>query len=441
MGRPKIHLTPQRNWMNDPVGFIYYKGQYHLFYQHFPYGVRWGTMHWGHAVSSDLVQWETMPIALYPSKDGDCNGCFSGSAVEDNGELVLFYTGVKYDSVSEEDIHSPKNDQFTSSQMKLTSPDGIQFDNEGKKRVIIPSFQDATVASRIHTRDPKVWKDETGWHLVLGSQYEENDNMIPQLLFFHSQDGEKWELKNRFSAKGVGSMWECPDLFPLGVNKWGLCISPIGFGKKGGPANIACGAVVDFRQKDSELSFELETLEPIDLGLDIYAAQSALDEEGRRVQTAWVRMPKPFEQEEWIGMITLPRVITEKNGKLYFDVHPNVKKMFTKKSSQTLSELPIRIEAEMRVGSELNIGGFQVRITESGLETDRSDVFPDAEGFLKIVQADGLDLCELDIYVDRGIIEIYVKNEGIVITQVVYGMNEEISCCHMQEPVCTIMEN
>ena len=78
----QIHLKAPNNWINDPNGFIYYKGQYHLFYQYFPYAPQWGTMHWGHAVSDDLVNWEHCGIALYPTKWADRNGCFSGSAVE-----------------------------------------------------------------------------------------------------------------------------------------------------------------------------------------------------------------------------------------------------------------------------------------------------------------------------------------------------------------------
>ena len=66
----RLHVKAPGNWVNDPNGMIYYKGQYHLFYQHFPYAPRWGTMHWGHAVSTDLIHWEELPIALYPDENG-----------------------------------------------------------------------------------------------------------------------------------------------------------------------------------------------------------------------------------------------------------------------------------------------------------------------------------------------------------------------------------
>ena len=96
MNKDIIHLKAPGNWINDPNGFIYYKGNYHLFYQYFPYAPSWGTMHWGHAVSKDLVSWEHLGVALFPTKYEDQNGCFSGSAVEYDGKMYLYYTGVHY---------------------------------------------------------------------------------------------------------------------------------------------------------------------------------------------------------------------------------------------------------------------------------------------------------------------------------------------------------
>ena len=110
----RLHVKAPGNWVNDPNGMIYYKGQYHLFYQHFPYAPRWGTMHWGHAVSPDLIHWEHVGVALFPSLSEDQNGCFSGSAVEENGVMHLFYTGVHYNQVNPKDIHQCLDQDFTS---------------------------------------------------------------------------------------------------------------------------------------------------------------------------------------------------------------------------------------------------------------------------------------------------------------------------------------
>ena len=94
--RPKLHFTAPQNWINDPNGLIYFRGKYHIFYQHFPYTCEWGTMHWGHATSNDLIHFEHLPIALYPSKSFDRNGCFSGSALIHQDKLYLYYTSIQY---------------------------------------------------------------------------------------------------------------------------------------------------------------------------------------------------------------------------------------------------------------------------------------------------------------------------------------------------------
>jgi len=93
--RPAFHFLPEKHWMNDPNGLIQWKGQYHMFYQYNPHGAFHGTIHWGHAISRDLVHWEHLPIALAPTPDGvDKDGCWSGCAVNNNGAPTLLYTGV-----------------------------------------------------------------------------------------------------------------------------------------------------------------------------------------------------------------------------------------------------------------------------------------------------------------------------------------------------------
>ncbi len=134
----EVHLKAPGNWINDPNGFIYYKGKYHLFYQYFPYAPVWGTMHWGHAVSDDLMHWEHLGIALFPTKDYDRNGVFSGSAIEKDGELYLYYSAVKYLEADKENIHVSLNDLFETSQAMIVSPDGFHFDNWKDKKMVLP---------------------------------------------------------------------------------------------------------------------------------------------------------------------------------------------------------------------------------------------------------------------------------------------------------------
>ena len=173
MTKQELHLRAPGNWINDPNGFIYSKGRYHLFYQFFPYAPVWGTMHWGHAVSDDLIHWEHLGVALFPTKDYDQNGVFSGSALEKDGEMYLYYSAVKYLESDRENIHMAKDNRFETSQAMVISKDGIHFDNWKDKKQIIPVNQNEDQAHPTHTRDPKVWKDGDTYYMVLGSTYRE----------------------------------------------------------------------------------------------------------------------------------------------------------------------------------------------------------------------------------------------------------------------------
>lgn len=433
--RPEIHFTPERNWMNDPVGLIRYQGYYHLFYQYFPYEKRWGTMHWGHAVSKDLVSWRHLPIALYPSRLEDCNGCFSGSAAQDGGKMYLYYTGVRYDKVSPDNIHESENGLFTSCQLGIASPDGFTFDSHEKK-LLIPAFTDPKLGSRVHTRDPKVWKDSDGWHMVLGSQYERQGQSAGQLLFYESRDGWTWSFQNRCLLPGE-VMVECPDLFRAD-GSWVLMASLMGRGTGEEPEHISYAGVTDFHPETGELHVHSDRLFPLDDGMDLYAAQTMKDEQGRNVMFAWVRMPKALEGEPWIGMYTLPRVVTVRNGRLRYAVHPYVKEKFTKACGpQVCSGDVVRLVAELEEGGRINIGGYEIRRNGRMLDTDRTRVFPkDAARWLRRTHtklADGR--CSLEIYVDHGILEIFVNEGERVITQVVYGMQGAI-CWEKVKGLC-----
>lgn len=124
---PEIHLAAPVGWINDPNGFVYYKEQYHLFYQYHPYDTKWGPMHWGHAVSEDLVHWEYVGVALVPDKAYDKDGCFSGSALVKDGKLYLMYTG---------HIIDEETKQIRQVQNIAISEDGIHFEKYRNNPVI-----------------------------------------------------------------------------------------------------------------------------------------------------------------------------------------------------------------------------------------------------------------------------------------------------------------
>lgn len=429
MKEDRIHLKSPGNWINDPNGFIYYKGMYHMFYQYFPYEPRWGTMHWGHAVSKDLVHWEHKGIALFPTKYEDQNGCFSGSAVEHEGRLYFYYTGVHYNKINPDDIHLCMDDQFESVQMMITSEDGFHFDNMNDKKVVIPVITDKKLADCTHTRDPKVWRGKDAWYMVLGSTSVDNRG---KLLFYRSENLTDWRLINStYKESDLGWMWECPDYFETAGGEV-LIFSAMGIlkdGKKEKNHVLCMPAKFEEETCTMEISEECQFF---DYGLDLYAPQSTVDAQGRRVLVAWLRMPDAVDAVDgkWIGMFCIPRVVEVKNNHIYFRVHPNVEKMYTRwiLDVKEADQAGYRVSLDMKEGESVNIGGYRIFRTGDKFCTDRTEVFKghpdDRMQFATPVVKDGF---HLDIYVDSNLVEVFVNNGEYVISNAVYGLKQELS--------------
>ena len=427
MKTQRLHLKAPDNWVNDPNGFIYYKGYYHLFYQYFPYGPRWGTMHWGHAVSRDLVSWEHRDLALYPTMREDRNGCFSGSAVEEDGKLYLIYTGVRYEVVNPEDPHTCLDDQFESAQLMISSEDGFHFDNENGKKVIIPPITDPAIGDRTHTRDPKVWKSGDHWYLVLGSTVGEK---YGEVLFYRSDDLHTWTYVDKaFKGPEYGWMWECPDYFETKGGKV-LILSAMGFLKNGEKEkNQSICFHVEFDQSSCRIEIP-DVYQFLDCGLDLYAPQTTLDAEGRRILSAWVRMPKVTD-EGWIGMFCTPRVVEVRDGHIFFPMHPNVRAAYSQEipaGSQRAKDGYL-VSLDLEDGEELDVGGFVIRREGDRICTDRSAVFPSFPGAHLRSETPALKGgCHLDVVVDKDLVEVFVNEGECVISNAVYGLEDKIGC-------------
>lgn len=430
--KSQIHLKAPGNWINDPNGFIYYKGNYHLFYQYFPYAPRWGTMHWGHAVSKDMVTWEHQEITLFPTKYEDQNGCFSGSAIEQDGKLYIYYTGVHYNKINPDDIHMCLDDEFESAQMMITSGDGFHFDNFNGKNVIIPPVDDPEIGDRAHTRDPKVWRGKDAWYIVLGSKTPDHRG---KLLFYKSKDLSDWELKNTVSGEsGLGWMWECPDYFETEGGKV-LLVSPMGIRKEGAlEENHAICMLVEFEEETCKMELP-EHYQYLDYGLDLYAPQTTRDEDGRRVLIAWMRMPEAVNGK-WNGMFCMPRVVEVINGHIYFRVHPNIERMYTRRiwNAAEADSAGYKVSFAIDEGETVNIGGYKISRRGDRICTDRSDVFPQSTNFrMQLATPEVKEGFHLDVYVDFNLIEIFVNNGEYVISNVVYGLTNEIHADVMEK--------
>lgn len=423
-----LHLKAPGNWINDPNGFIYYHGKYHLFYQHFPYAPVWGTMHWGHAVSEDLVHWEHLDIALFPTKEYDRNGVFSGSALEKDGRLYLYYSAVRYLETDEEDIHKAVGDYYETSQAMLISEDGFHFDNWGGKKQIIPVIREEDIANATHTRDPKVWREDGNYYMALGSTFEKKAGRV---LFYRSRDGENWEYAAQCRHAQFGRIVECPDVFRVGETDVFMA-SLMYIGEAGnGYEHFSVCAPAEFDRQTCELTLP-ERFQYVDYGMDLYAPQTNVDREGRRVMVAWMRMPRTVEEggKPWNGMMCLPRVVEAGDGHIFFRVHPEVDRYFSGEQNEgdlLLGEGPWRLQAVLEEGEELDIGGYRIRMEQGYVKTDRSRVFAGVDGAALISSTpESLGRCSLDIFVEPNLIEVFINDGEYVISNVVYDLEKTV---------------
>jgi beta-fructofuranosidase len=288
--RPVYHLSPGQGWMNDPNGLIQFQGSYHAFYQHYPHAPEWGPMHWGHAVSRDLVHWEHLPIALYPDRDYE-TGCFSGSAVDNNGELTLIYT-------AHHDGRSPRETQCLA-----LSPDGVRF-VKYEHNPVIPA---PPAGYSEDFRDPYVFRRGKDWRLLAGCARDGRGGV----LLYKSPDLRRWECLGLFccSDGSQGTMWECPGFFELD-GRWTLLCSPINME---GAKCIFITGQADFE----EPAFKQERWRNADYGREFYAPQVFQDDRGRWILIGWMDMWKgefPTRKDGWAGAFTFPRELFLKNG-------------------------------------------------------------------------------------------------------------------------------
>ncbi len=420
----KIHFKAPNCWINDPNGFIWYKGRYHLFYQCFPYSAHWGRMHWGHAVSTDLVNWDEKGIALFPSKTDDRSGCFSGSAIEYKDKMYIYYTGVNYTEEDPENINCCINDTFTAAQLMITSEDGMKFDNITDKKTVIPPIEDKKTGDKNHTRDPKVWRGKDAWYMVLGSTVDKNG----RLIFYKSSDLKTWQYLNYCEKDGFGWMWECPDFFEID-GKGVTIFSPMGFFNDGnGYDSVAVCMLSSFDENTGKMELS-EDYQLFDYGIDLYAPQSTTDEDGNRVVIAWARMPEAIitEKGEWCGMMCIPRIVDVKNNHVYIRPHTNVKNSFVIKLSAP-KKSGYMLKTTLKNGESINVGGYVIKRENDKITTDRSEVFNIKGNYRLIAETPVInDGYELEIYVDEHLVEVFINNGEYVISNVVYGLTEEIT--------------
>ncbi|MBA3874280.1 MAG: glycoside hydrolase family 32 protein [Anaerolineae bacterium] len=295
--RPQYHFLPPSNWMNDPNGLIQWQGKYHLFYQHNPTGPLWGYMSWGHASSDDLIHWTDLPLAIVPTPGGpDEVGCFSGCAVNNNGQPTLVYTaarGEKYEIQTQ--CIAIGDETLLNWQKYAGNPVLAQ----------VPSESGQTS----DFRDPYVWKEADAWYMVIASRIKDVGGVI---FLYKSDDLLNWEYLHPLligDKQRNGDIWECPNFFKLG-DQWVLIVSS--------HVTVATDTVLYFVGTYDNHQFTPIYEGVLDYG-ELYAPLTTIDDQNRRLLIGWLREARSSQEQQlagWSGVQSIPRILTLSNNRL-----------------------------------------------------------------------------------------------------------------------------
>lgn len=450
--RPRFHFSPEEKWMNDPNGMVFFNDEYHLFYQYHPFGTTWGPMHWGHAVSKDLIHWEQLPIALYPDEHG---AIFSGSAVVDWNNtsgffdnqpgLVAIYTSA--------DMY-PDSDRPRQRQSLAYSKDNGRtwVTYEGN-----PVLSDVNITDY---RDPKVfWHDETNkWVMILATGQT--------VTIYTSLNLKEWEFASEFghNAGSHDGVWECPDLFKLPVDgdennqKWAMLVS-IGDNpafKEGSRTQYFIGNFdgTTFVNDNSD-----ETILWLDHGRDNYAGVSWSDIpslDGRRIYLGWMsnwRYANQVPTQEWRSAMTLPRelsLISSEDGvrlvqkpvseiasiRKGTEAYENLTIESSNPSSFKMFSQLMEVNVEFKKldsssfgiviqGSETEKTIISYDVVKETLSVDRTDSGENSfsESFPAVQEASlkmENDKINLQIFIDASSIEVFVNDGKVAFTSLLF---------------------
>jgi fructan beta-fructosidase len=457
--RPAFHFTPEKNWMNDPNGMVFFEDEWHLFYQYNPHGNTWGHMSWGHAVSRDLVRWEHLPLAL-AEEDGIM--IFSGSAVVDWKNTSGFGKGDRPPLVA---IYTGHREGRQDQRLAFSNDRGRTWTKFADNPVLDIKMADF--------RDPKVfWHEATSrWVMVVALAAEK------KVHFYASPNLKQWKYSGEFGPAGAtAGLWECPDLFPLNVEdvqgrddpiqnqKWVLVVNINPGGPTGGSGTQYFVGEFDGTR------FTAEPARPggedalwADFGADFYAGVSWSDvpkEDGRRIWLGWMsnwQYAENVPTSPWRSAMSVPRELKLRrtaDGLRLVQQPANELQTLRKNAPQkfpggsfveaaewlsTISDLPILLDVEMTFGrvSKDSVTGIQIdtgkdETTSVTVDARRDRLVIDRthsgqtgfhpafaakhEGPLRIIDGP----VTLRLLIDRSSLELFAQNGETVMSELIF---------------------
>lgn len=305
-----FHIMPPTGWLNDPNGLFQLKGLNHIYFQYTPFTPTWGMKLWGHYTSKDWISYKEEEPFLFADCAYDRDGVYSGSAFVKDDEIHYYYTGnVKYTD-KEYNYITNGREQNT---MEVISKDGYSY--KEKRRIMKNS--DYPKDMSCHVRDPKVFEKDGVYYMVIGARSKDDRGCV---LLYRSDDLKEWVYHMRIqSNEPFGYMWECPDIIELQGKTYLICC-PQGVPQDGMKyQNVYQFGYFELQLDIQEKTYTISSFVELDKGFDIYAPQTFVDEQGRRILISWMGIPDaPYNNEEtikkgWQHALTMPRELYEKD--------------------------------------------------------------------------------------------------------------------------------
>ena len=425
--RQRFHLEPPDGWLNDPNGLSCFNGEYHVYFQYSPQDPNGKTPRgWGHYHGKNLFDMTYDQAVLMPSIDEDRNGVYSGSAVEHEGTLHLFYTG----NVKLIGDYNYVTNGREANVIHVTTQDGSQM---SEKEVLLRNMDYPEFCS-CHVRDPKVWKDGDIWKMVLGARTVDDKGCV---LVYHSTNLTDWKYAACVSKEDFGFMWECPDYFEVD-GKGFLSVSPQGLPHletKWQNLYEAGYFPVSGNLEENHLGDFVEW----DMGFDFYAPQTFEDSQGRRILFAWFGMDYQAYGNAtidlgWQHCLTLPRELTvDENGLLHqnpvAEFNNLRKQAHTHKDGQILeTALPFDLEAKVEGSFEISLDD---RLTIGYNQEKKlfTMAFADEKyGSGRTIRKAELESCEdIRMIADMSSLEVYVNDGSMVASTRFYPDNDSVN--------------
>lgn len=436
--KPAYHIHPQFGLINDPNGLAYFNGEFHVFYQWFPFGAYHGMKHWAHVKSKDLANWERLPVALVPEESYESHGAYSGASLEVDGKLYLYYTG---------NVKFGEEERSANQCLAIMEKDGTITKYENN-----PVIEGVPEGYTGHVRDPKVFMKNGRYYMLLGAQ---KTDLTGAIIVYESANAVDWsfkgELKLGIEFPHSVFMLECPDYFELDGHDV-LIFSPQGLKPEGHDYHNLYNVIYVLGKLDiDKLTFVVEHYEELDKGFDFYAPQTFAGKNDERLLFSWAGMGEidyPSDREMWAHCLSIPRELRISNGKLIQKPADDLKVLqektvagnFVVDGAEEIENPSVQYELELSLHG-LEADSFGLELFSSGeeglvLEFNRSkqtvslnrekfeETFGGEYGYVRSSELSFGSDVKIRALIDRSIAEIFVNDGEVVFTARVFPKEE-----------------